>query len=95
MKVVINKCYGGFGLSPQAEDLYAKKSGFELDDSSWDSYNIDRSDKTLVEVVEELGEKANGVCADLFVIEIPDGIDWEVSEYDGYESIEESHRSWS
>lgn len=30
MKVVINTCFGGFGLSPQAEDLYAEKSGFKI-----------------------------------------------------------------
>ena len=30
MKIVINKCYGGFGLSIEARNLYAKKKGFEL-----------------------------------------------------------------
>ena len=30
MKVVINSCFGGFGLSREAEVLYAKKKGFEL-----------------------------------------------------------------
>lgn len=30
MKVVINDCFGGFGLSNEAEALYAKKKGFEL-----------------------------------------------------------------
>lgn len=30
MKIVINKCYGGFGLSDKAEDLYAEKSQMKL-----------------------------------------------------------------
>ena len=30
MEIVINKCYGGFGLSIEARNLYAKKKGFEL-----------------------------------------------------------------
>lgn len=30
MKVVINTCFGGFGLSYEAAKLYAKKKGFEL-----------------------------------------------------------------
>lgn len=27
MKIVVNKCYGGFGLSPEAVERYAKKKG--------------------------------------------------------------------
>ncbi len=30
MKIVINTCYCGFGLSLEAQMLYAKKAGFEL-----------------------------------------------------------------
>lgn len=54
-----------------------------------------RSDPILVQTVEELGEKANGSCAKLKVIEIPDDIEWEIDEYDGMESVRECHRSWS
>ncbi|CAK0757599.1 hypothetical protein CCP1ISM_7520003 [Azospirillaceae bacterium] len=28
------------------------------------------------------------------VIEIPDGVDWTIDDYDGVESIHEKHRSW-
>jgi hypothetical protein len=36
MKIVINRCYGGFGLSPKAVMRYAELKGFTLyqDDSS-------------------------------------------------------------
>ena len=140
MKVVINGCFGGFGLSDKAEDLYANKSGFELfryrqkeyahrggkdlyvrstsdtrgfshafkvdhgdsfsewpkeDGGYWYSGGIDRDDKILIEVVEELGKESSGSCASLEIVEIPDGISWEISEYDGNETVEESHRSWS
>ena len=30
MEIVINACFGGFGLSEVAEELYAEKSGFEI-----------------------------------------------------------------
>ena len=30
MKVVTNRCFGGFGLSPDAEKLYMKKQGKDL-----------------------------------------------------------------
>lgn len=54
----------------------------------------DRSDPDLVYVVEKLGEKANGDCAELKIVEIPDGVDWEIEEYDGSEWVAEKHRTW-
>lgn len=54
----------------------------------------DRTDPLLVQVVEELGRRANGSFASLEVVEIPDDIRWYINEYDGQETIEEDHRSW-
>ena len=89
MKVVISKCYGGFGLSEKA---------YKELDIPWDGFghgrDIKRSCPNLVRVVEKLGKDANGSCADLCVVEIPDDVEWEISEYDGYERVEEKHRSW-
>lgn len=56
--------------------------------------DIKRNDPILVSIIENMGKKANGRYAELKVIEIPDGVDWEISEYDGHETIEEKHRSW-
>ena len=84
MKVVINRCFGGFGLSQEA----MKRLGIEYD------WEISRSDSKLIKVVEELGEKANGYCADLKVVEIPDDVEWVIEDYDGIESIHEKHRVW-
>ncbi len=55
---------------------------------------IDRDDKVLVQVVEELGEAANGNCAKLVITEIPDDATWQIEEYDGNEHIAEHHRTW-
>lgn len=89
MKIVINACYGGFSLS---------KKAYELLGEEWDGYgykfNDDRDNPKIVEVVEKLGKKANGYCADLKVVEIPDGIEYEIDEYDGLEHIAEKHRTW-
>jgi hypothetical protein len=54
-----------------------------------------RTDPTLIQVVEELGEEADTQVSDLKVIEIPDDIGWEVHDYDGMESIHEIHRVWN
>lgn len=59
-----------------------------------DSRPEDRSDVKLIKVIEELGSSANGSCAKLRIVEIPDGVDYEIDEYDGNEHIAEKHRTW-
>jgi hypothetical protein len=49
----------------------------------------------MIQVVEELGAAANGPCADLKVVEIPDGVEWEIDGHDGMEHVAERHRTWS
>jgi len=139
MKVVINRCYGGFGLSIKAILRYAEIKGITLHPftevgeigilsqkykacdpfsvksllgphfstmpltadgkyekgSYFSDRNIERNDPALVQVVTELGDAANGDYAKLGIVEIPDGISYEISDYDGLETVEESHRSWS
>ena len=48
---------------------------------------IERSDPILVQVVEELGKKANGSYAKLRIANIPAGTAYRIDEYDGYESV--------
>lgn len=90
MKVVINKCYGGFGLSEAALALYNKLSGKTL--SIYDE--PPRNDAILVKVVEELKSEAYGNYAKLKVVEIPDDVKFEIEEYDGMEWVAEVHRTW-
>jgi hypothetical protein len=59
----------------------------------WDG-DVPRDNPFLVQVVEEMGGKANGRYAQLKVVEIPDGVEWEIMDYDGIESIHEKHRVW-
>jgi len=88
-KIVVNRCFGGFGLSEAAYSFMGWKwDGFGFGD------DIKRDDPKLVECVEKLKNKANGSCAELEVVEIPDGVVWEIDEYDGVETIREKHRSW-
>lgn len=54
----------------------------------------DRTDPLLVQVVEELGEQANGSAAELKVFDIPDDVKWHISDFDGIETIHENHRVW-
>jgi len=93
-KVVINDQYGGFSLSPEACDYLNEKYNLEIDrnygfidEQDITRHDITRHDKRLVEVVELLGEKANGFCANLVVKEIYSKL-YRVCEYGGNEWIE-------
>jgi hypothetical protein len=111
MKVVINSDYGGFNLSDEATELYAKYKGIELRKAErepgsilgtdyylgdeWFNYReLARNDTALVRVVQELGEKANGFCASLKLVDIPTDVQWQIEEYDGNEWVAEKHRTW-
>lgn len=98
MKIVKNACYGGYGLSDLALSRLSEITGKSItlcyDEYGWATDNETRTAPELVQVVEELGEKANGSFANLIVVEVPDDVNWVIEEYDGYETIEEVHRSW-
>ncbi len=55
---------------------------------------IPRDDAKLVNVVEELRSEANGHCAELKVVAIPDDVKWAISMADGIEHVSEVHRTW-
>ena len=56
----------------------------------------DRTDPILVQVVEELGDAANGYCANLCIRELEPGTKYRLQEYDGSEWIEtEDEMEWS
>lgn len=88
MKIVINECYGGFGVSKDFCEDYnipVKESGYFFRPKE----EISRTDPRLIEYIEKYGsKKASGMCAFLCVEEIPKGTAYCIREYDGYESIE-------
>ena len=88
MKIVINDCYGGFGLSEQATNWMTEKMGeFYYGD-------IERNNPILVQCIEELGSNANDTFSKLKIVKIPDEVKWEINDYDGMETIHEIHRVW-
>lgn len=54
----------------------------------------ERDDPLLIQVIEELGKDADGDCAQLAIVEIPDDVQWQIEEYDGAEHVAEVHRTW-
>lgn len=95
MKVVINTCYGGFGLSKAAFARWrAAKNLSDHDQSYQYDSDISRNDAELIQIVEEMGRAAHGDFASLKIVEVPDGVDWYIDEYDGREWVAERHRTW-
>ena len=86
MKVVINRCYGGFGLSEKARKILNVEYDLE--------FERNRTSPSLIAVVEKLGDEANASFSKLKVVEIPDDVDWYIDDYDGVETIHEKHRIW-
>lgn len=101
MKVVINRCFGGFSLSQKLYDElgieydgfgYISNGDLGIVDEDEDAYRIDQR---LISAILKIGvDTASGELADLEVVEIPDSIEWQIDEYDELESIHEPHRSW-
>ena len=93
-KIVINTCYGGFSLSPEAVLLaqsYADKNSkwHEVSPAYGYLYDVPRHDPILIRVVEELGvEKASGKVASLEIVDIGNIKNYTIYEYDGLESLE-------
>lgn len=149
MKIAVNRCWGGFGLSHEAIMAIAKRKGDKVyawldaktaaehgtvekaakaqkkncfvfihyttvpqaeyekvaaEDKKRGNYirsnalcydrDFQRHDPDLIAVVEEMGKAASSELAKVEVVEIPDGVDYEIDNYDGQETIHEKHRSW-
>ena len=78
-------------------DIYHKYKGkSRMQQRYWDTWTSSKRDHPLIlKVVEEMGAAANAYCADLKIVEIPDGVEWQIDEYDGLEWVAEKHRTWS
>lgn len=77
MKIVTNRCFGGYGLSDKA----CKWLNVPTDNCTLFSkgghnhaFDNDRTNPLLIACVEALGSDASGELAKLEITEIPDGI---------------------
>lgn len=92
-KIVINTCFGGFGLSETAEALYCAYANITPQEFS--KRDIDRNNPILLQVIEQLGiDACHGKYASLKIVEIPDDVAWHIDDYDGKEHVAEDHRTW-
>ena len=71
------------------------KNGYPSNSLCWSIHTIKRDDLVLIQVIEELKEKANTRHSELKVVEIPDDVEYFIENYDGCEHVSEVHRTWS
>ena len=95
-KVVYNASYGGFTISIEALTKM-KELGYKGEASVYNDYaylyDCARHNPILVQVVEELGRKANGLGSDLLIAKVSGP--YRIQEYDGLETVyEPSDYDW-
>jgi hypothetical protein len=106
MKVLINKCYGGFGFSHEACKLWLERNNISFtetkdnygdpqfiidNDISYVPHLISRDDSTMIQIFEEKGsEFVSANFSELILIEILDGCQYRIEEYDGMEYIDQT-----
>lgn len=80
MKIVINKCFGGFGVNDNViEKLNIESVYYDLENN--------RTHAGLIELIES-GMDVDTKYSNLVVVEIPDdATDYMINEYDGYENV--------
>ena len=89
VEILYNKCFGGFGFSSEAMNEYFNRKQ-TVDPSSFSEYEIERHDPVMLQIVKEMGSRANGYCARLAIQSIPSHFVkyYEIDEYDGSESVQ-------
>ena len=98
MKVVLSKSRGNLLLTEPAIRNLAHRKGITRD-QLWSSFKWfrkeSRTDLDLVGVVEELGKLASSPHAELRVVEVPNGIEWELVSINDIEVVVEKGHRWS
>lgn len=81
--------------TPEAERDILDDTIMRLTGRYWETWTDHaRNHPLVIRVIEELGDVANGPHAKLKIVEIPDGVEYTIEEYDGKEHIAEKHRTW-
>jgi hypothetical protein len=92
MEVLYNACYGGWGISDKAMELYKLRS--VNDNSMGLEYECDellcRTDPILIQIYNELGDEMNTKWCKIKIKKIPKKYEnyYFISEYDGKECVE-------
>ena len=78
MKLVVNRCWGGFSVPDEVVEQLGLDSCYA---------HIERTNPVLVEWVETHTDGKDGHNRELRIVEIPDGFHYLIDDYDGMETV--------
>ena len=85
IEVLYNRCYGGWGMSDKAKELYTLRKTKDSTD-----YLRTRSNPTLIQIYNELGADFDSKYSKTKTEKIPKKYEnyYYITEYDGLETVE-------
>ena len=86
IEILYNGCYGGWGISDKAVELYKLRN---VNCNNFDDEDLCRNDPILIQIYNELGKEFNGEYAKIKIKKIPKKYKnyYYIHEYDGLESV--------
>ena len=97
IEVLYNKCYGGWGISEKAMELYKLRIGNNNPITPLDVDELCRGDPILIQIYNELGNEFNGCYARIQIKKIPKKYEnyYYIHEYDGLESVKIDYTNYN
>jgi len=89
IEVLYNRCYGGWGISEKAVELYNLRNENSNPLTTLDSDDLCRHDPILIQIYHELGKEFNDTYARIQIKKIPKIYEnyYYIRDYDGLESV--------
>lgn len=92
IEVLYNVCYGGWGISNKAKELYTLRTPKNSNNfyDYYDYYYSKRSDPILIQIYNELGDEFDRKYSKTSIQKIPKKYEkyYDIHEYDGLETVE-------
>lgn len=94
-KIIIDGEFYNDGSGPRTDGdrwgYHIYNENFGIDD---ENHYAHRSHPDLIKAIEE-SKNPSGSLSKIEIVEIPDNVKWEIDDYNGMESVHETHRIWS
>jgi hypothetical protein len=77
-QIVINRCPRGTLLSPTGMTEYVRRKYDSTPPVDFTMEDIERTDAVLIQLMQENIPLYGGLCAQIKIVEVPDGFEWQL-----------------